>query len=120
MSDKKKPADRFFDQVRKFFPTSPENCERNYEDRNYTNEQLVEKNHKQKQKSISADTTALATLGLVGSNNAERRGYKRMATSNMLKKRGVAERELTTAEIIGSIGDGTGLGSLLAPKKPFK
>jgi hypothetical protein len=57
--DTTKPADRFVKGALKFFPTSPENCEREYERRNYTDKQLVEKNHKQRQKQISVDTRAL-------------------------------------------------------------
>ena len=103
--DKKKPADRFMSSVLKLFPTGPENLQRTYQDRNYTTPQLVEKNYKQKQKEISADTRALVTLG-AGMTEAERRGYKRVATTNMLKERGVAERPLTTTEKLASIGDG--------------
>ena len=109
--DLKLPADRFIDSTIKFFPTSPEALESRYEQRNYTQKQLVDKNFKQKQKSISSDATALATLGFGTMTKAERRGYKRQATSNMLSKQSVPERKLTWTERFASFGDGLNIFS---------
>lgn len=103
--DKSYPADRTLSRILKAYPTSPENCERTYEQRGYSNEQLVEKNYKQKQKSIAADTRAFATLGAT-MNDSERRGYKRMGTSRMLEKRGVAEKPMDLKTKVFSALDG--------------
>ena len=109
--DRNLPAERFKDSLIKLGPTAPEVWESRYSERNYTQQQLVDKNFKQKQKSVSSDTTAMATLNLFTSNKAERRGYKHMATSNMLKKQGVPERKLSWTDRLACIGDGLNIFS---------
>ncbi len=104
-------SEKLWNAIDKMTPLSPETNERYYQERNYTNDQLVTKHYRQKEKELEAQASLASNMFNPFARGPkekalERRQNKRLATENMLKKQCVPTKNVTMPARLSSYGAG--------------